>query len=296
MLSPELASRLAGTLNRRIADRTRGEMPAAASWLRGLIGSERAEALLGGEPVALSADERGRIAEWTSLDEELLSCLFAGASREVLRHAVSQVQGDLNDSGACAVCVVLGSRCQSAEDLSEEELELLISDLLDHLQRAPLDSQAGIGAPAVEDALDPEEAVLIDTLRDLPDSSRQKVLDVLTQEALRAGSLDDPVADLWRHLDEPARALMSALAHAPGQWLSEGDLCERLGSTPSGLSAIERDILLGWSQLMGEREDAPMEHPLGRGVDGQGIHFGLDRPGATVIRAIVRDGRRRDAL
>lgn len=188
------------------------------------ITPEQAESLLWGEPVSLSPEESGRLAEEFHLDEDLLSCLLRPTSREILLHVLRSRESDLEPS--CEDCSFLLSAFPELDSMSRQEILQMAVDLLEHL------------SPYREEPLlSPGEENLLDVFRQLDLATQSRVLAyAYSEQAQSVGNslqiLSEQYARLRaEQLSDSSRQILDEIAKT-GE-LSLDDIAARLHLQPS---------------------------------------------------------------
>jgi hypothetical protein len=192
------------------------------------ISPDQAEALLWGEPVALSIEETDRLAEAFSLEGDLLSPLLRPTSKEILLHVLRSFEGDLEPS--CPDCAFLLSSLGELHNMPRQELLQVCVDFLDHL------------SPTREELAPGEEGIL-EVFRQLDVAAQARVLAYAYSEKARAA--DNPLqartvrfSELRNNFLPPsARRVLDLIAHSGGT-LSLRELARKTREEIDDLEAI----------------------------------------------------------
>lgn len=281
VLSEELATRFAHSLRQRLRDVFGDDPISGREWLLSLLGYQRSKDLLAGSQTPMAASEIDQIAQMLGLEATLLKCLFSSPSPEVLRHTLKLTV--LDEPGVlspddCQICRDLDARVRACDQLAGSELDELTFELMDHLISGP-DLDAADPMPFISQ----EEMHMIEALRDLPDSSRVRVMEAIERERRLLSDDTEPFGRMWRGLSEEPRGMLRRIADAPGLCLDQNAIAALAGLKPEGVALLEQEVLQEmarnpWHQGGG----TPLTKDLVDGV----IVYRLNRVWAAAVRAV----------
>lgn len=282
MSHPDAGARLRELLDERL-DRIFDEHDDAFSWLVGITDQARAEALIGGSPTQLTAEELAPICATLSLDQDLFSCIVNPTSLEVRRHSLEEIAFRLDDEGDedNNSTLALLTRLEGLDDLDENGIDELIMDIAAHLDVIDEDE------PDLSDVLTSEELILLRTFQLLPPDARSRVVEYANEEMANNSEHDSPIAEVWYELDEPAQRILATIALTPTRAMTETDLADLIGFTPDEIAIAEQDVMRSCAQFISENADGLDELLLEKGFMDGHLIYSVGAGTAAAVRVLA---------